>query len=123
VRRESIEGLIDFKQKCDQVMGDCDIYITGGTETGHSNGTYSHANGHKIDLRWAFNGSTDNFAGQYIRANFTEGTSWVSASNVVCTPYTDPSTGYRYLFEDYRNHTNPDKRNNSHWDIRFCNGC
>ena len=27
------------------------LIITGGTEAGHANGTYSHSNGYKIDLR------------------------------------------------------------------------
>ncbi|KAG8778262.1 hypothetical protein FRC12_025075 [Ceratobasidium sp. 428] len=29
----------------------CGIIITGGTETGHASGTYSHANGYKVDIR------------------------------------------------------------------------
>ncbi|WP_051716757.1 hypothetical protein [Streptomyces megasporus] len=29
----------------------CAIHITGGTETGHASGTYSHWNGYKLDYR------------------------------------------------------------------------
>jgi len=29
----------------------CAIHITGGTETGHASGTYSHWNGYKLDIR------------------------------------------------------------------------
>lgn len=109
VRRESLQGLIDFKAKCDQAMGDCDIHMTGGTETGHSNGTYSHSNGHKLDFRSSFNGTSDNFAGQYIKANFTPVTDrgqWGDA-------YEDPDTGYLYVYED----------SPPHWDVCFSKDC
>jgi len=111
VRRESIEGLIDFKQKCDAAMGDCTIVIKGGTETGHSTGTYSHANGYKIDFQWSFdpNRVTDNDAGQYIKDNFTPVTNrgtWGEA-------YEDPDTGYLYVL-----HGPP-----LHWDVCFDASC
>jgi len=40
------------------------IVITGGTEGGHASGTYSHANGYKVDLR--LNSTLDS----YIENNF-----------------------------------------------------
>jgi len=40
------------------------IVITGGTESGHASGTYSHANGYKVDLR--LNSTLNN----YIERNF-----------------------------------------------------
>jgi len=40
------------------------IVITGGTESGHTSGTYSHANGYKVDLR--LNSTLDS----YIENNF-----------------------------------------------------
>jgi len=44
-----------------------EVFITGGTEPGHSdNGTYTHANGYKVDLRSSTN--LDN----YIKNNFTK---------------------------------------------------
>ena len=41
----TVEGVITLKEACG-----CDITITGGTETGHGDGEYSHANGFKLDL-------------------------------------------------------------------------
>ncbi|CNF41572.1 Uncharacterised protein [Mycobacterium tuberculosis] len=45
VRWGTIKGLIDFAES-----SDCTIIITGGTERGHAPGTYSHANGYKLDI-------------------------------------------------------------------------
>ncbi|KAF2753065.1 hypothetical protein EJ05DRAFT_533818 [Pseudovirgaria hyperparasitica] len=42
----TVDGAITLKGACG-----CDITITGGTETGHAGGTYSHANGYKFDFR------------------------------------------------------------------------
>lgn len=42
----TIEGVKTIKQNCN-----CDVTITGGTECGHAQGTYSHENGYKLDLR------------------------------------------------------------------------
>jgi hypothetical protein len=43
----------------------CAINLTGGTETGHASGTYSHWNGYKVDF------SKYTCVGNYIRRNFT----------------------------------------------------
>lgn len=43
----------------------CAIHITGGTETGHASGTYSHWNGYKVDIR--HNTCVDG----YIKRSFT----------------------------------------------------
>ncbi len=43
VCKSSIDGIITLKQ-----ASGCDITITGGTETGHASGTYSHWNGYKV---------------------------------------------------------------------------
>ncbi|MER6499187.1 GH25 family lysozyme [Streptomyces sp. NPDC001455] len=47
VRARTIQGVIALKK----ASGGCTIVITGGTESGHGKGTYSHANGYKLDLR------------------------------------------------------------------------
>lgn len=69
------------------------LVITGGTEVGHAGGTYSHANGYKIDLR--VNDTLNN----YITTNFTSigGSKW-----------RDPNGNIYYR------HGPPD-----HWDIAF----
>ncbi|KDQ14560.1 hypothetical protein BOTBODRAFT_345768 [Botryobasidium botryosum FD-172 SS1] len=41
----TVNGVITLKNACG-----CAITVTGGTETGHASGTYSHANGYKVDL-------------------------------------------------------------------------
>jgi hypothetical protein len=46
----------------------CQIVITGGTETGHASGTYSHWNGYKVDIRTST--TTTTCIDRYIRANF-----------------------------------------------------
>ena len=45
VRWGTIKGVIDFAES-----SGCEITITGGTERGHAPGTYSHANGYKLDI-------------------------------------------------------------------------
>ncbi|MFD5589639.1 peptidoglycan-binding protein [Streptomyces sp. NPDC127063] len=46
VRARTIQGVIVLKK-----VSRCPITITGGTESGHNNGKYSHAKGYKLDLR------------------------------------------------------------------------
>lgn len=42
----TVDGAITLKGACG-----CTLIITGGTETGHASGPYSHANGYKFDFR------------------------------------------------------------------------
>ena len=42
----TVDGAITLKKACA-----CSLVITGGTETGHASGTYSHSNGYKLDFR------------------------------------------------------------------------
>ncbi|MFF5537142.1 hypothetical protein ACFY71_32550 [Streptomyces cinerochromogenes] len=41
----TVDGIIAFKR-----ASGCRITITGGTETGHAGGRYSHWNGYKVDI-------------------------------------------------------------------------
>jgi hypothetical protein len=45
IRQATINGGITLKN-----ASGCGLTITGGTETGHAGGTYSHANGYKLDF-------------------------------------------------------------------------
>ncbi|TDE44027.1 hypothetical protein E1295_25825 [Nonomuraea mesophila] len=45
VRAGTIAGIIKFKRE-----SGCPIMVTGGTETGHAPGQYSHGNGYKLDI-------------------------------------------------------------------------
>jgi hypothetical protein len=67
IKQGVVDEVIRLKNECDAWMqkwypndykgqNSCGIYITGGTETGHSTkGACSHANGYKIDIRRNFN--------------------------------------------------------------------
>jgi peptidoglycan hydrolase-like protein with peptidoglycan-binding domain len=60
VRASSIRGIIAFKN-----VSGCSFSVTGGTEVGHSSGTYSHYNGYKIDI------SRTTCVTNYIKNNYT----------------------------------------------------
>jgi hypothetical protein len=45
IRQATIDGGITLKS-----ASGCGLTITGGTETGHAGGTYSHASGYKLDF-------------------------------------------------------------------------
>lgn len=46
INRTTVSGVIAFKKE-----SKCAVTITGGTETGHAPGTYSHWNGYKVDVK------------------------------------------------------------------------
>ncbi len=46
LRSTTISGLTGLSNSC----GGCNIQISGGTESGHEPGTFSHTNGYKLDL-------------------------------------------------------------------------
>jgi hypothetical protein len=75
----------------------CALNVTGGTETGHASGTYSHWNGYKLDY------SLGTCVGNYIRSHFAYigGNKWQSGS------------GNIYFLES------------NHWDVTYfnCGGC
>ncbi|KAI9904486.1 hypothetical protein N3K66_001015 [Trichothecium roseum] len=48
INTATVNGAITLKGACG-----CDVTITGGTETGHASGTYSHWNGYKLDFKKA----------------------------------------------------------------------
>ncbi|MEU5262725.1 hypothetical protein [Amycolatopsis sp. NPDC021455] len=60
INQSTVDGVITLKR-----AGGCAVNITGGTETGHASGTYSHWNGYKVDT--AHNSCLDG----YIKNNFT----------------------------------------------------
>lgn len=61
IRSETIDGIMTLKRASSSY---CSIIVTGGTETGHSSGIYSHWNGYKIDIK--INSCVSN----YITQNF-----------------------------------------------------
>jgi hypothetical protein len=59
----TIDGVITLHR-----ASGCQVVITGGTETGHAAGTYSHWNGYKVDVRTST--TTTTCIDRYIRGNF-----------------------------------------------------
>ncbi|MCX4774996.1 MULTISPECIES: peptidoglycan-binding protein [unclassified Streptomyces] len=45
IRVGTVNGLVSLKKK-----SGCKVVVTGGTETSHAGGTYSHWNGYKVDI-------------------------------------------------------------------------
>ena len=45
INQSTVSGIITYKR-----ASGCAVTITGGTETGHASGTYSHWNGYKVDI-------------------------------------------------------------------------
>lgn len=91
IRATTINGIIAFKRS-----SGCAITITGGTETGHAAGTFSHANGYKVDI------AHTTCVTNYIHSHFT-------------------NKGLRGdgapLYDDA--HGNPYADEGSHWDITY----
>jgi hypothetical protein len=92
VNLATIQGAITLKR-----ASGCGLNVTGGTETGHASGTYSHWNGYKLDF--ALSSCLTN----YITGTFTSigGSKWQSGS------------GNIYF------------RESNHWDVTYynCGGC
>lgn len=97
VRQTTIDGIRTFRS-----ASGCAITVTGGTETGHSSGTYSHWNGYKLDIRPST--CVDN----YIASNFT---------------YVGYISGWGYQYRSAAGNLYTDEGN--HWDILYynCGGC
>ncbi len=45
INQDTVTGIKTFRS-----ISGCAVTITGGTETGHASGTYSHWNGYKVDI-------------------------------------------------------------------------
>lgn len=92
VNLATIQGAVTLKN-----ASGCGLTVTGGTETGHASGTYSHWNGYKLDF--SMSGCLSN----YVKNTFTSigGNKWQSGSGNI---YFDES---------------------NHWDVTFhnCGGC
>lgn len=71
IKSGTIRGIITFKR-----ASRCKVNITGGTETGHASGTYSHWNGYKVDI------SPTACVNRYIKRNFSYigGNRWRSSA-------------------------------------------
>ena len=89
---KSIKGIINYKK-----VSGCSITITGGSETGHSSGTYSHWNGYKLDI------SVSTCHSNYITSKYTY-VGQRPGDNAAL--YKDPS-GNQFALEG------------NHWDITF----
>jgi hypothetical protein len=74
IKSGTIKGVITLKK-----ASHCRITVTGGTETGHASGTYSHWNGYKVDV------AVTSCVTGYIKRNFSYigGDKWRSAAGNV----------------------------------------
>ncbi|RNA41652.1 hypothetical protein BpHYR1_052764 [Brachionus plicatilis] len=87
----SIAELVNYKRS-----SGCAVIMTGGSETGHSSGTYSHWTGYKIDI------GLNSCHSSYIRSRFT---------------YAGKRGDGADLYKDARGNTWALEGN--HWDILF----
>ncbi|SCD45539.1 Peptidoglycan-binding (PGRP) domain of peptidoglycan hydrolases-containing protein [Streptomyces sp. DvalAA-19] len=93
MRRTTAEGTVALRR-----ASGCAILVTGGTETGHANGTYSHWNGYKVDF------SPQSCISNYITRTFTR----IGDRGDGAAQYKSAS-GNIYA------------REGSHWDVTFHN--
>ncbi|GAA1612561.1 hypothetical protein [Catellatospora bangladeshensis] len=97
IRRSTVDGILTLRK-----ASKCDLRITGGTETGHGSGTYTHWNGWKIDI------SKYTCIGKYIKRYFK---------------YVGYIRGWGYQYKAPSGNIYTDEGN--HWDILYysCGGC
>lgn len=94
IRQKTLDAIISLRQRCG-----CTVVVTAGTEGGHEPGTYSHANGYKVDLR--LNEKLDS----YIRNNFTPIAPRRESDGLLTPQWQDPVMGAIYALEG------------NHWDV------
>ncbi|GES28353.1 hypothetical protein AB0G60_00510 [Streptomyces angustmyceticus] len=87
----TVSGIITFKR-----ASRCAVTITGGTETGHASGQFSHWNGYKVDI------SPTGCVTNYIKHTFR-----YAGKRGDGAPMYKSSTGNIYA------------RESSHWDITY----
>lgn len=97
LRQATVDGAVTLKG-----ASGCALNITGGTEVGHASGTYSHANGYKLDF-----------------SRTTCLTSWVHGTYTYIGLRGDGAPQYRSAAG------NVYADEGSHWDVTFysCGGC
>ncbi len=96
INQDTVSGIKTFRS-----ISGCAITITGGTETGHASGTYSHWNGYKVDV------SPTTCVSGYITSHY----SYSGTRSDGAALYTAPS-GNVYA------------RESNHWDITYYScGC
>ncbi|KAF9261182.1 hypothetical protein L218DRAFT_505104 [Marasmius fiardii PR-910] len=86
IMNSTVHGVITLKK----ASGVSSLIITGGTEVGHADGTYSHGNGYKLDIRHS--AGLDNYIHNHFTkiANRSDGfRQWKAASgNLYCDELT-----------------------------------
>lgn len=98
IRYGTLMRLIELKR-----ASGCDITVTGGTETGHARGRYSHGNGFKVDI--AHNKCIDT----YIRGKFRRWKTREDGSALYRPPSGRGTSSAPAVYADEA----------THWDILF----
>lgn len=98
IRYGTLMRLIELKH-----ASGCDITVTGGTETGHAPGRYSHSNGYKVDI--AHNKCID----AYIRGKFRRWKTREDGSALYRPPSKRGMPSAPAVYAD----------ESTHWDILF----
>jgi hypothetical protein len=91
IRQATIDGAITLKH-----ASGCGLTITGGTETGHAGGTYSHSTGYKLD-----------FSRTTCLTNWVHNTYTYSGTRSDGTPLYTAASGNVYADEG------------NHWDVLY----
>lgn len=95
MRLDTVDQVLAIQEACPT----CNVVVSGGTETGHQPGTYSHANGYKVDID-----DGNPTLNTYLRNNLTR------SGNRSGDPRYVDSCGNEYV------------RESSHWDITVNRG-
>ncbi|MBU4536903.1 pilin [Patescibacteria group bacterium] len=101
IQTKTLDGIIGLANGCRSNGNDCEVTVTGGTETKH---TQAHSDGKKVDLSKndpVFNNFMETLISNYLGENITEGTKY---SNV-----------------KYQNATYTIIEEGNHWDVQVLN--
>jgi hypothetical protein len=100
IRQSTINEVIRVKQSCG-----CAVTVTGGTGSNHAGGTYSHANGYKVDLR-----SQSSTGGGPLTNFITQNYSYIGRRSGDNARQFQAPNGVIYALED-------EGQSDEHWDV------
>ncbi|MCX6749728.1 MAG: Hint domain-containing protein [Candidatus Pacearchaeota archaeon] len=107
VHEATLSEIVNLKTECSRVVEDCVVVITSATDGSHAEGTYSHANGYKVDLR-----ITNSNLNNYIENHF----------DYIGLRSSDNARQYRHtinsnLYAIYAREAASSSNTGAHWDV------